>query len=95
MVGLTLLVAGCGGSSTPVAPMSPTPDMAALRTQYLAIIAPGNTATDGLSAALAAPNATPASVRPAAQKLLNAYVKANTDLLTLQSRVPTSMQLDQ
>lgn len=91
---LTLLAAGCGGSTAPAAQVSPTPNMATLRTQYLAIIAPGNAATDGLTAALAGPNATPASVRPAAQKLLDADIKANTDLLSFQGRVPASMQPD-
>lgn len=91
---LILLAAGCGGSSAPAAQVSPTPDIAALRTQYLAIISPSNTATDGLSAALAAPGATPASVRPAAQKLLDADIKANTDLLSFQDRVPVSTRPD-
>jgi hypothetical protein len=83
-----LAITACG--STAATP----PDMATLRTEYLAIIAPGNAATDSLSAALAAPGATPPTVRPAAQKLLDADVKQNAELFTFEDRVPASMRPD-
>jgi len=83
-------ICGCAGSSgTAAAP--PNPDLAA---RYLAIIASRNAASDGLSGALADPNHTVDSVRPAAQKLLDADIKTNNDLLAFQSQVPSKMRQD-
>lgn len=87
---IAFLLAACGGSPGSASP-TPAED---LKSEYLAIIAPINAASNAMFDALDAPQATPASARPSAQGYLDALVKANGQLLTFESHVPPSTKPD-
>jgi hypothetical protein len=73
----------CGGQASP----SPNP-----RADYLRLVAPTNAALDRLGAAVQAQSPDPAKIRTAANDLLNAEVKLNTDLLAFEKEVPSNVQ---
>jgi hypothetical protein len=85
-----LALVACSGAGGTAAP-SPTPDLGA---EYLRLIAPSNTADDALFKAAGAAPLNQATIRAAAQSVLDADIALNTAFIGFGKEVPTNVQPD-
>jgi hypothetical protein len=95
-----ILLAACGQTSTPApaqsAAASATPTatpLAVLAQQYVALVAPSNTALDNLNAALG-PNATMSSSMPSFKAYLATLTTFSNQLPAFAAELPASDQAD-
>jgi hypothetical protein len=94
ILAVALLVACGSAPSSITATPTPTLTQAQLGAEYLALVAPANTATSKLAALLQPAKIDAVQVRAAAMELENTEVTLNSNFLAFQQKVSVAVQPD-